>query len=122
VLFFRRAEFHLDALRALSPQDRLAYVPRRLRARWRRGPRTALSGSGRPEPAAPREAAARQPDGRPPFWQMVLAAGRAYLPRPYPGPLAVFLVQQPDVNLALDPRRPGRLAAGRVAVHRVPGT
>jgi oxalate---CoA ligase len=113
--FFRRVEFHLDVLRTLPLEDRLAYIPRRLRARWRRGPRAALPGTGRSEPA-PRD------DGRPPFWRMVLEAGRAYIPRPYPGRLAVFLVKQADVNLDLDPRRPGSLAAGRAEIHRVPGS
>jgi oxalate---CoA ligase len=108
---FRRVEFHLDALRALSPQDRLAYVPRRLAARWHRG-------TGGRVPVA---SEARQPDVWPPLWQMVLSAGRAYRPRPYPGPLAVFLVQQRDEDLDGDRRRPGRLAAGRMEIHRVPG-
>ena len=114
--FSRRVEFHVDVLRSLPLKDRLAYIPRLLRARWRRGPRAALPGTGRPEPAALRD------EGRPPFWRMVLGAGRAYIPRPYPGPLAVFLVKQHDLNLDIDPRRPGSLAAGRVEIHRVPGS
>ena len=111
----RRFEFHLDNLRGLSPRDRLTYMPKRLGARWRR-----TAGATSPDSAGPAAAAddLAWSDTWPPLWQMVLRAGIAYLPRPYPGPIAVFLAQEPDADRG---DGPGRLAIGPVEIHEVPG-
>ena len=111
----RRVEFHLDNLRGLSPRNRLAYVPQRLGARWRRTARAGLRDDTGPAAAVGDLAWL---DRFPPLWQMLLKAGMAYLPRPYPGPIAVFLARETDQGQG---DRPGSLATGRVEIHEVPG-
>jgi acyl-CoA synthetase (AMP-forming)/AMP-acid ligase II/thioesterase domain-containing protein len=113
-VFRRRIRLHVDVLRELSPDSRFAYVLRRLKAR---GPQP----MGLRPAAAEVERESRQSPALRAFLQMHREARRAYLPRPYQGPITVILSRQPGVDLRRDPRLPGRLAAGPVEIHEVPG-
>ncbi len=115
--FIRRSiQIHVAALRERKPHDRPAYVAERLKARWRRHT------SAAPLPIT--EEAQLRSQLTPALLALMethRAARRAYRPRPYPGPVTLFLARQPAVNLRYDPRLPGRLAAGAVEMHEVPG-
>lgn len=129
-VFFQRIQGHVDALGESSSRDRLAYISRRLKARWRRrasaGVLPALAGSEAESPQSPAteliEPTAATSVTRKALVEVHRAARRAYLPRQYPGPVTVFLARELWVDVRRDPRLPGRLAAGPVEIHRVSGT
>jgi oxalate---CoA ligase len=112
----RRTQLHVDALRELAPRDRLAYVLEHLKARGRR-----RASAGPLMTAEEEQLRSQLTPALLALMETHRAARRAYRPRPYPGPVTVFLARQPWVNLRYDPRLPGRLAAGPVEIHEVPG-
>jgi oxalate---CoA ligase len=112
----RRAQLHVDALRELAPRDRLSYMLGYLKALGRR-----RSNTGPLLTAEEAELRSHLTHSLLALMETHRAARRAYRLRPYPGPVTLFLVRQPEVNLRYDPRLPGRLAAGPVEIHEVPG-
>lgn len=126
VLLFRRAQSHLDNLQALTTQERLTYVPQRLKAWWHRLAGGAFSSANtKAAPRARPQTAMEPPPDLPPvlqaLWRVHTAAGHAYIPHMYPGPITLFLARRRS-RVFPDPRLPGQLAGGPVEIHRVRGT
>lgn len=124
--FLRRIEGHIDTLQRLSPRDRIAYVPQRLKERWRSRANAGFPSSNtNAESRDPLPPAPELPPDLPPvleaLWRAYHAAVQTYLPRPYPGPVTLFAVRELWCDVHRDPRFPGRLAPGPVEIHKMRG-